>query len=180
MDARTFFGLAPTDDRTRWHMEVVRGLTSGTGALFGGCGLGACIEVMEQVTGRPTIWATAQFLSFARPPSVVELDVYEVVRGHQMSQARVIAHVGDTEILTVLGALGKRPLPLEGQWAARPAVPAPETCPPRPLMNHHDGTISDRLDARLAGARPVSEFPRPEGSGVSALWGPIAELLHMS
>ena len=29
-------------------MEVVRGLTSGTGALFGGCGLGACIEVMER------------------------------------------------------------------------------------------------------------------------------------
>ena len=54
MDARTFFGLEPDGgDRTRWRMEVVRGLTSGTGALFGGCGLGACIEVMEQVTGRP-------------------------------------------------------------------------------------------------------------------------------
>src|SRR5436305_6437768 len=105
---------------------------------------------MERVTGRPCIWATAQFLSYARPPSVVELDVYEVVRGHQLSQARVIAHVGDTEILTMLGKLWRRPLPLEGQWAARPDVPAPDTCPPRPLMNHHGWTISDRLDARLA------------------------------
>ena len=69
---------------------------------------------MEQVTGRPCIWATAQFLSYAPPPSVLELDVVEVVRGHQISQARVIAHVGDTEILTVLGALGDRPLPLDG------------------------------------------------------------------
>ena len=161
-------------------MEVVRGLTSGTGALFGGCGLGACIEVMEQVTGRPTIWATAQFLSYARPPSVVELDVYEVVRGHQMSQARVIAHVGETEILTVIGALGQRPLPLEGQWAARPVVPAPETCPPRPGMNHHEGTISDRLDARLADARSVWEFPAQEGSGNAALWVRMPELLDMS
>jgi len=99
MDARTFFGLeADAADRTRWRMEVVRGLTSGTGALFGGCGLGACIEVMEQVTGRPCIWATAQYLSFARPPSIVELDAVEVVRGHQISQARVIARVGDTEV----------------------------------------------------------------------------------
>ena len=106
MDARTFFGLEPTADRTKWTMEVVRGLTSGTGALFGGVGLGACIEVMEHVTGRPCIWATAQFLSYARPPSVLELEVVEAVRGHQISQARVMARVGDREILTVTGALG--------------------------------------------------------------------------
>ncbi len=180
MDARTFFGLEPTADRTKWTMEVVRGLTSGTGALFGGCGLGACIEVMEQVTGRPCIWATAEFLSYARPPSIVELDVYEVVRGHQMSQTRVIAHVGDTEILTVVGALGQRPLPLEGQWAARPDVPAPETCAPRPMMNHHEGTISARLDARLADARPFWEFPGPEGSGNASLWVRMPEVLDMS
>ena len=59
----------------------------------------------------------------------------EVVRGHQISQARVIAHVGDTEILTVHGALGERPLPEVGQWAIRPDVPPPEDCPPRPHMN---------------------------------------------
>src|SRR3954470_4349021 len=159
MDARTFFGLEPTADRTKWRMEVVRGLTSGTGALFGGCGLGACVEVMEQVTGRPCIWATAQFLSYARPPSILELDVTEVVRGNAISQTRVIAHVGDTEILTVVGALGHRPLDLEGQWSHRPSVPPPADCPPRPMMNHHSGTISERLDARLADARPFWDFP---------------------
>ena len=72
MDARTFFGLERVPgESTRWRMEVIRALTSGTGALFGGCGLGACIEVMEELTGRPCIWATAQYLSFARPPSVL-------------------------------------------------------------------------------------------------------------
>jgi acyl-CoA thioesterase len=180
MDAREFFGLEPTRERTRWRMQVVRSLTSGTGALFGGCGLGACIEVMEQVTGRPCIWATAQFLSFARPPSVVELDCFEVVRGHQISQARVIAHVGETEILTVVGALGQRSLPLAGQWAVRPEVPPPDACPPRPMMNRHDGTISTRLDARLADARPFWEFPGPEGTGNSSLWIRMPELLQMS
>jgi acyl-CoA thioesterase len=180
MDARSFFGLEPTADPTKWRMEVVPGLTSGTGALFGGCGLGACIEVMEQVTQRPCIWATAQFLSYARPPSVVELDVNEVVRGNAISQTRVIAHVGDTEILTVVGALGHRDLELAGQWATRPDVPPPDDCPPRPMMNHHSGTISQRLDARLADARPFWEFPGPPGSGNAALWVRVPEVLDMS
>jgi acyl-CoA thioesterase len=161
-------------------MEIVRGLTSGTGALFGGCGLGACVEVMEQVTGRPCIWATAQFLSYARPPSILELDVTEVVRGNAISQTRVIAHVGDTEILTVVGALGHRPLDLEGQWSTRPDVPSPAECAPRPMMNHHSGTISERLDARLADARPFWEFPGPPGSGNAALWVRVPEMLDMS
>jgi acyl-CoA thioesterase II len=181
MDARTFFGLERVPgEGARWQMTVVRELTSGTGALFGGCGLGACIEVMEELTGRPCIWATAQYLSFARPPSVLELDVVEVVRGHQISQARVIARVGATEILTVLGALGRRPLPLEGQWAVRPDVPGPLDCPPRPLMNRHEGTISSRLDAKLANGRAPWEFPGPVGSGSAALWIRLPELLEMS
>jgi acyl-CoA thioesterase II len=180
MDALTFFGLEPTTDPTKWTMRIVRELTSGTGALFGGCGLGACVEVMEQVTGRPCIWATAQFLSYARPPSILELDVNEVVRGNAISQTRVIAHVGDTEILTVVGALGRRPLDLQGQWSTRPGVPSPEACAPRPMMNHHSGTISERLDARLADARPFWEFPGPPGSGNAALWVRVPEMLEMS
>jgi acyl-CoA thioesterase len=181
MDAKTFFGLEPvSSDGTRWRMDVVRSLTSGTGALFGGCGLGACIDVMEHVTGRPCVWATAQYLSFARPPSVLELDVLEVVRGHQISQARVIARVGSTEILTVLGALGHRPLELEGQWAVRPDVPAPEECPPRPLLNHHEGRLSSRLDAKLANGRAPADLPGAPGTGHAALWIRMPELLEMS
>jgi acyl-CoA thioesterase II len=180
MDGVTFFGLERRDE-TRWAMEVVRGLISGTGALFGGCGLGACIEVMERTTGRPCIWATAQFLSYATPGSIVEFDVNEVVRGHQISQARVIAHVGDTEILTVVGALGNRPqVNLAGQWATQPDVPPPADCPPRPMMAHHEGTISSRLDARLANARPFTAFPAEPGSGNASLWVRVPEMLDMS
>lgn len=180
MDAVTFFGLERVDD-THWRMPVVQGLISGTGALFGGCGLGAAIEIIERTTGRPCVWATAQYLSFARPPSVLELDVTEVVRGRKISQARVTAHVGDTEILTVLGAFGHRPeVPLDGQWAAMPQVAPPAECPPRPMMQHQQGTIADRLDTRLASARPHWELPGPPGSGSSALWIRLPELLEMS
>ena len=68
--ALTFYGLEPTDDPLRWRLPVVRGLCSGFGALFGGAGLGAAIEVLERVTGRPLVCATAQFLQFARPALV--------------------------------------------------------------------------------------------------------------
>ena len=73
MDALTFFGLEPTTNPSSWRLTVVPSLISGTGALFGGCGLGAAIEVMEQATGRPCIWATAQGLSYAQPPSILTL-----------------------------------------------------------------------------------------------------------
>src|SRR3954451_3188370 len=182
MDIATFFGLERSDEPHIWRMPVVPSLISGTGALFGGCGLGAAIEVMEQETGRPCVWATAQYLSYARPPSVLELDVHEVVRGHQISQARVIAHVGDEEILTVLAALGQRPnAPFEGEWATRPRVPRPEECPPRIRWAHHEGTISDRMDMRIAIGRNPDELAGGEpGTGNSALWVRMPEVLDMS
>jgi acyl-CoA thioesterase len=127
MDAATFFGLERTADAHVWEMPIVPSLISGTGALFGGCGLGAAIEVMEQATGRPCIWATAQFLSYARPPATLTLEFTEAVRGHQISQARVMARVGDREILTVVGAAGFRPNPLA---AGDPAVALPPTARP--------------------------------------------------
>jgi acyl-CoA thioesterase-2 len=180
MDAISFYGLERAAEPGRWTMPIVRGLISGTGALFGGCGLGACIEAAEQLTGRPLVWATAQYLTFARPPAVLELDAAEIVRGHQISQVRVLAHVGGQEILTVLAALGDRPQPLAGQWANRPDVPGPNDCPPRVLLHHHEGTISDRLEMRIARGRTVDEFPAPPGDGNSALWVRMPGLAEMS
>src|SRR5690348_10764456 len=110
-------------------MPVVPELCSGMGALFGGCGLGAAIQVLEQATGRPLVWATAQYLSFARPPSVLNLDVTEVVRGHQISQARVVGQVDGEEIFTVNAALGRRGNQFSGSWAIEPSVPPPESSP---------------------------------------------------
>jgi acyl-CoA thioesterase len=151
-------------------MPVVRSLISGTGALFGGAGLGASIEVAEQEAQRPVVWATAQYLNYAPEGSELELDVDEVVRGHQTSQIRVIARSEGREILTVLGAFGDRPVPASGQWSRMPDVPAPDDCPPRPMMDRHEGTISSRMETRLASARPFTDFPGPEGDGNSSLW----------
>jgi acyl-CoA thioesterase len=170
VDAVTFFGLERTADRWTWRMPIVPSLCSGLGTLFGGCGLGAAIEVLERATDRPLVWATAQYLSFARPPSVLNLDVTEVVRGHQISQARVVGQVDGEEIFTVNAALGRREIEFAGSWAVEPPVPTPVASPARVIEGRHVGTITDRLDMRLANARNMDEFPAGPGDGRSALW----------
>jgi acyl-CoA thioesterase len=170
VDAIRFFGLARTDDPEVWRLPVIPALCSGRGTLFGGCGLGASIEALEQTTGRPLVWATAQYLSYARPPSVVDIAITEIVRGHRSSQARAVASVDGEEIFTVTAALGARSFPLSGSWAIRPSVPPPDESPPRDRLPRHQGTIMDRLETRIAAGRSMYDLPGPPGDGRAALW----------
>ena len=91
MDARTFLGLQPSHNPYRWQLPVSPGISTGSGFLFGGSGLGAAIEAMEGTTGRPVVWATAEYLSYARPGTVMDIDVTVAVEGHQITQARAWA-----------------------------------------------------------------------------------------
>ncbi|MGZ6997609.1 MAG: acyl-CoA thioesterase [Acidimicrobiia bacterium] len=180
MDAVAFYGMEATDDPMHWRLPVVPSLCSGLGALFGGCGLGACVEALEQVTGRPLVWATGQYLSYARPPSVLDIRVNEVVRGHQISQARAVASVDGDEILTVNAALGHRELPHRGSWAEMPAAPPPLDCPPREMLERHSGSIMDRIEMRIADARTFDELDGTPGNGRCALWVRLPGLLELS
>ncbi len=153
-----------------WQLPVVPELCSGRGTLFGGCGLGAAIEALERTTSRPLVWASAQYLSYARPPSIVEIDITEIVRGHRSSQARAVARVDGEEIFTVNAALGSRDFPLSGSWAVRPDVPPPDASPPRETLPRHRGTIMDRREMRIAAGRPIHDLPGPPGDGRAALW----------
>lgn len=169
MDALAFYGLERAGER-RWRMPIVPQLCSGLGALFGGCGLGALVEAMEQETGRPLVWATGQYLSYASPPEVLDVDVVLAVEGHTVTQARAVGSVAGREILTVNAALGRRDVPYAGQWAEMPSVPRPEECPPRQMMTHHQGTVRERLEDRLADARDPDDLPGPPGTGRASLW----------
>jgi acyl-CoA thioesterase len=180
VDALDFYGLQRTEDPNFWRLPVVPTLCSGLGALFGGAGLGACVEALERVTGRPLVWATGQYLSYARPPSVMDIRINEVVRGHQISQARAVGSVDGNEILTVNAALGDRNIDYSGEWAVRPDVPEPMDCPPRELMDRHDGTIMDRIEMRMASARGFSQLDGVPGDGRSALWVRMPDVLEMS
>mgnify|MGYP006205831841 CR=1 FL=1 len=84
---------------------------SGCGAMTGGAqqfgaGLGAAISALEGTSGRQAIWATGQYLSYAKPGEVMDIDVTIAVEGHQITQARAVGHVGNREILTVNAAPG--------------------------------------------------------------------------
>ena len=180
MDAVAFYGLERTSDPNHWRLPVVPTLCSGLGALFGGCGLGACVEALEQATGRPLVWATGQYLSYARPPAVIDIHVDEVVRGHQVSQARAVASVDGGEILTVNAALGHRNVAHTGEWAEMPVVRPPMECPERQILERHEGSIMDRVDMRLADARGFDDLDGIPGTGRCALWVRLPGLLEMS
>jgi acyl-CoA thioesterase-2 len=178
MDSRSFLGLRQSHNPFRWHLEVTRGISTTGNFLFGGSGLGAAISAMEATSGRELVWATAQYLSFAKPGEVVDIDVTLAVEGHQLTQARAVCHVGNREILTVNAALGHRPLEAAGQFETMPAAPPPEQCERRAHRLPSDGTINDRLEQRLAKGRPLDELDGTPGDGQTLLWARLPDVIE--
>jgi acyl-CoA thioesterase len=177
MDAAEFLGLQPTHNPTRWWLPVTDGIVSGLQTLFGGCALGAAVSAMESVCGRPVVWATAQYLSFAQLGEIMDLDVTVAVSGHHTAQARAVGHVGDREILTVNAALGSRELDASGQWQVMPDVPDPDDCPRRMPRVGTERSIMNRLDVRLAVGSAWDELEgNPVADGHSALWVRLPEV----
>lgn len=182
MDASDWLGLRATHNPLRWVLPVTPGISTGGGFLFGGCGLAAAIAAMEGSTGRPAVWATAQYLSYAEPPAMLDIDVTVAAAGRSITQARAVGHVGDTEILTVNAALGLRDIDAAGVWVHPPEVKLPDECPVRqrtPWSNN--GSIMDRLDVRLANAQQWEETEgNPMPGGRSSLWARMPDLLDSS
>ncbi len=169
-----FFDLRATHNPHRWYMPLTEGVCVGPPGncfMFGGIGLASAIGAMERTTGRPLIWATAQYLSYARPPSVVDLDVWVPASGKYNSQARVVGHVGDKEIFTVNAALGARPSELSQQWMQAPEAPAPKDCPPTEHWRNDAGGLHSRIEVRVAKGRYGFDRPGyPEEDGRLLLW----------
>ena len=88
MDAREFLRLRETHKPRRWNLDVGPGICTDGLFLFGGSGLGAAIAALGRTTGRPVVWAVAQYLSYARPPEIMDIDVTVAVAGHQTTQAK--------------------------------------------------------------------------------------------
>ena len=169
-ELRDFFELTPNADRTRWHMPLHTKLCSGIGAVFGGIALGAGITALEALTERKVRWSTAQYLSFARPPGVMEYDLEVLVQGHQVTQARAVGSVDGQRIVEINAALGTRHQPVEGTWVSPPAVPRPDECPPRQRLAVYENTLFDHIELRLAAGRPIEDLKGAPGDGTSALW----------
>ncbi len=176
MNSRDFLGLKATHNPNRWYMEVVHHLQTPGGFLFGGCGLGAAIAAMEDTSGRECVWATGQYLSYARSPEVMDIDVVLAVTGHNMTQARAVCHVGDREILTVNAALGHRPFDRVAQFEEMPDVPPPNEVAPHLAHRDITNTIKERVELRLIKGRSVNKRDGTLSDGQSLLWSRLPDV----
>ena len=166
-------GLEPTADPHQWRLPLQRSLMTAGGFLYGGAGLAAAVTALEATTGRPLVWATAQYLSFARLPGALDLQLTISVSGRNTTQARCVATKDGQEILVALATLGSRPLDVSGSWAVRPEVrPVAETRPylPEAVV----GTVHESLDMRLAEGTTRRQLlrgrPHLDTGGRAAFW----------
>jgi len=148
-------------------------MTTAAGALYGGAGLAAVICALEGATGRPVVWATAQYLSFVRMPATLDVRLQTPVVGSRTTQGRGTIFHGDVEVLSVLATLGSRKDPARWTYAEPPDVPSwSETR--RQLVAEAEGTIHELLDMRIV--RGVSRRqllkgrPAADTGGRAAYW----------
>ena len=138
--------------------------------LFGGAGLGAAVSALEQSFGRGLVWATAQYVSFARLGSTVQLDVSVAQAGRSVTQALVTGRVGENTIFNVMAALGEREGYPDQHWRDMPDIPPPAECLEEPQSPPQDkqARLREGLDVR---ARPgPSRREEAMRTGRSQLW----------
>jgi acyl-CoA thioesterase II len=172
MDAAEFLGITRTSETT-WQLRVTERLITPGNFLFGGCGLAGAVVAMEGHGGRPTIWATAQYLSYAPKGSdVVFTSTLAAVGGH-VTQARAVATIDGREILTVNAALGAGELSAERSWVTMPTVPPPADCPRRSFPREMGETIFEHVETRYALGRRFEDLDGTPGDPHSALWARV-------
>lgn len=175
-----FLGFKPGRHPDQWEFPITPKVTGGRGSLFGGVGLAAGIVALEAASGKPVVWATGQYLAITQQPVTLDLDVHLPAVGRKVTQGRVLGHIGEQEIITVIGAAGERPSNAEGSWVKFPEALPPDECPV--IERDHDGaTLHDHVELRLArGAFGFNGFGSPTADGRSLLWARMRDVAHDS
>jgi acyl-CoA thioesterase len=172
VDAKHFLAMTRVADDA-WSFRVTERLITPGQFLFGGCGLAAGLVALEGASGRPTIWASAQYLSYAQLGAEVTVKTDLVVVGGHVTQARATAVVEGREILTVNAALGTGQLNAPTSWTVMPDVPGPGDCPPRSLPMVMGASIFQHVESRVALGRTFDQLDGTPGSPVSAIWSRV-------
>lgn len=162
--------LRATETPNRWMCDLTPLVLTPRRTLQGGAGLAAALLAMERVSGRPTIWATAQYLSFAVGTDPVQLDVTIEAVGHNTTQARCVLSRDGNEILTAHAALGSRPFDRNATWVTRPEVAVPEDCRPFDFFIPGRGDLADLAELRLASGRQIRDLRGVPGANASSYW----------
>lgn len=172
MDAKHFLAMTRIAQDT-WTFNVSERLITPGHFLFGGCGLAAGLVALEEAAGRPTVWASAQYLSHAQLGAEVAVTTDLVVVGGHVTQARATAVVEGREVLTVNAALGTGHLDAPTPWVKMPDVAGPEDCPPRSLPMAMGASIFQHVESRVALGRTLDQLDGTPGSPVSAIWSRV-------
>lgn len=167
---REFLGLERHDDPLQWRLDIRPRVLTHAGAVHGGALLGAAVEALEGTTGRPLVWATAQYLHHAGPTGTIDIAITPEIAGRNTTQARVTLSLGDTEVLRVFAALGTRPFPHEARWVGAPQVPPPDTGRPWSGPRDQREQVLDHYQLRFATGRPLGDLDGTPGPGTAALW----------
>ncbi|MDO8389551.1 MAG: thioesterase family protein [Actinomycetota bacterium] len=178
MTTADLFVVDATDAPTRFTWDPSPYLLTPAGTLQGGAGLGGAVSALEAVTGRPLLWATAQYLSYAAGTDRYTLDVTVEAAGHNTSQARCVITRDDREVLTAHAALGGRDIDHDGVWAIRPDVAEPHDCPTYDFFRPSDTDFAGLIDIRLARGRQEYELDGTRGDGSWAAWFRLAKGAH--
>ncbi len=175
MNVRDFLGLQATDSPAHWRLPMWEGICGGRGALYGGCGLAAMIEVAEAAAERPVTWAACQFVGGAEVPHTLDLRYENFTTGRRVTQGRVTATINGEVVLAALVAMGTREFPMEGQWGPLPPtdLPGPERCVARKMPDHRRGGLRLRIDER--GVNSDADGALRAVDGRSYLWATMPE-----
>jgi acyl-CoA thioesterase len=168
VDAKSFLGMSRQSDNV-FTFSVDERLVTPRKFLFGGCGLAAGLVALEEASGRPAIWASAQYLSYAPLDANVLVSTQLAVVGNNVTQARAIATVDGREVLTVNAALGSGHLSASTSPVSMPKVRDPENCPPLERPFTIDGSIFQHVDCRIAvpsGERKSDRDPKNIRAGI--------------
>ena len=163
-----FLGLSQTDIKEHWQLRVTRAICGGRDSIYGGCGLAASIHIIEELTKRPCVWATCQFLRPAHLGKTLTLEAQISASGRAVSHARVIGSCDGEEVFIALISTGKRDFPVDDTWVTMPKVPGPENLPARYIRGSHKGGIRDYIEEREVTDSADGIMHAP--SGRAAVW----------
>lgn len=139
--------------------------------MFGGVGLAAAIAAAEQASGRPAIWATAQFLSPMPSGGTLSLDVRLGAEGRHTSQVKIIGRQQDLEVLSVLAATGARGGAERRQWLQTHGILPPQACHPTTHWRGDDTGLHGQLEVRVAqGHYSADREGNPAPDGRMIVW----------
>lgn len=129
MNTKKFLNLTEHEGSAEFSMPVAAQNCTALGFLYGGAALATSIEVMESCTLRPTIWATTQFINFARTPDSLQIEANKRSEGRNISHAAMSAYIDKEMVFSALGSFGRREVDTQTQWATMPDLDKPENCP---------------------------------------------------